>query len=100
MHSKGGYVYIMTNARKTTLYVGVTSQLYTRVWEHKNELGGYFTKRYKCKNLVYHEFHDSIESAIHREKRIKHFKRDLKEKLIGDMNPAWDDLWESTKGMD
>ena len=78
----------------------MTSQLYSRVFEHKQGIGGYFTKRYKCKILVYFEIHDSIEAAIHREKKIKHQKRWVKEKIIENLNPSRDDLWESTKGMD
>jgi putative endonuclease len=89
---KGGYVYILTNKRHTVLYTGVTSNLYNRVYEHREGLNPGFTKRYNCNILVYWEFIEDIESAIHREKRIKKYSRLRKEQLIADLNPSWVDL--------
>jgi putative endonuclease len=89
---KGGYVYILTNKRHTVLYTGVTSNLYNRVYEHREGLTPGFTKRYNCNILVYWEFIEDIESAIHREKRIKKYSRLRKEQLIADLNPSWVDL--------
>jgi putative endonuclease len=92
---KGGFVYIMANSTNTTLYVGVTSDLKIRVYEHKNNIyPGSFTSRYKLYKLVYYVgFHD-IEEAIDREKRIKGGSRKKKEILINSMNPDWNDLYE------
>ncbi|MEQ8872812.1 MAG: GIY-YIG nuclease family protein [Cytophagales bacterium] len=100
MKSHGGYVYIITNINNTTLYTGVTSQLYTRIWQHKSGEGSVFTKRYKCTKLVYHEFIDSIEGAIKREKCIKSYSRAWKEDLINSINPKWNDLFNDIEGMD
>ncbi|MBX2965142.1 MAG: GIY-YIG nuclease family protein [Cyclobacteriaceae bacterium] len=93
--NKGGCVYIMANARNTTLYTGVTADLYARVIEHKE--GKYpksFTARYNVKKIVYYESFNSIEEAIDREKQIKGGSRAGKEKLINSMNPTWRDLFE------
>jgi putative endonuclease len=88
------YVYIMTNARKTVLYTGVTNDLLRRVWQHRNRQGGEFTARYHCSELVLYEvFHDSY-NAIAREKQIKAGSRRSKMELIEHMNPEWRDLYE------
>jgi len=71
----GGYIYIMSNRRDGTLYVGVTSDLIRRCYEHRNGLTDGFTKQYSPKRLVYFESHDDIRSAIQREKTIKHWSR-------------------------
>ena len=90
-------VYIMTNYSETTLYIGVTSNLQKRVWEHKNKVVEGFTKKYNADKLVYYELTDSIESAINREKQLKRWHRQWKINLIKEMNPDFKDLsldWE------
>ena len=91
---KGGYVYIMSNKYRTVLYIGVTCDLNTRVIEHKSEYGSTFTKKYNCTDVLYYEFYDSIEEAIHREKCLKKYKRSWKEKLIRKLNPGMKDLFD------
>jgi putative endonuclease len=91
----GGWVYIMTNERNGTLYVGVTSDIARRAWENRSGQGDGFTKKYGLKRLVYAEQHDRIEDAIQREKRIKHWSRKWKLDLIEAQNPDWDDLYET-----
>ena len=81
-----------------TLYVGVTSDLVKRIWEHKNGFVEGFTKKYGVKQLVWYEEHGSIISAIEREKRIKRWHRDWKVNLIQAMNPQLDDLYEKIIG--
>ena len=92
---KGGWIYIMTNKPKGTLYTGVTSRLVERVYEHRTNLYEHsFTKKYNCKMLVYYLFFNTIENAIAEEKRIKAGNRNAKLKLIENINPQWNDLWE------
>ena len=92
---KGGWTYITTTRKNTVLYTGVTSDLRSRIYEHKNKLHpGSFTARYNADKLVWHEFHQRIESAIDREKQIKGWLRKKKQALIESMNPAWRDLYE------
>jgi putative endonuclease len=91
----GGWVYIMTNKPNGTLYVGVTSDLAARAWQHREGTGGRFTKRYGLKRLVYAEFHDDITQAIQRETTIKHWPRAWKVNLIHERNRNWDDLYET-----
>jgi putative endonuclease len=86
-------VYILAGKRNGTLYVGVTSDLVKRVWEHKNNLVEGFTKRYDVHQLVWYELPDEIESAIIREKHLKEWKRKWKIKLIEGLNPNWNDLY-------
>ena len=95
---KGGAVYIMANKSNSTLYTGVTSDLYSRVVEHKQKIHPKsFTAKYNCNKLVYFEpFHD-IEEAIAREKQIKGGSRSKKIALIESMNPEWTDLFEEVK---
>jgi putative endonuclease len=81
--------------RNGTLYTGVTSDLAKRVWEHKNNIVAGFTKRYNLHHLVWYELHESMESAILREKRLKDWKRSWKLKLIERTNPDWQDLYGS-----
>jgi putative endonuclease len=90
----GGWVYIMTNRPNGTLYVGVTSNLPRRAWQHREGVADGFTKRYALKRLVYAEHHDDIVAAIQREKNIKHWSRAWKIDLIARENPAWDDLYD------
>ena len=88
-------VYVMANRRNGTLYTGVTSDLIQRVWQHRQGLGDGFTKRYGCTLLVWYEIHESMESAILREKQIKAGSRTKKLALIEAMNPGWSDLWDA-----
>jgi putative endonuclease len=80
-------VYILASGRNGTLYVGVTSDLQKRIWEHKNDLIEGFTKRYSVHRLVYYELHDEMVSAITREKQIKKWNRAWKLNLIEEKNP-------------
>lgn len=92
---RGGYVYILTNKKHTTLYTGVTSNLINRIWEHKSKVHpGSFTVKYNCDILVYYRSFSTIEEAIAAEKAIKAGSRLSKLKLIDVMNPAWDDLYD------
>ena len=87
-------VYLLTNKRNGTLYTGVTSNLVKRVWEHKQHAVGGFTKRYGVSHLVWYEAHETMESAIRREKAIKNWKRAWKIKAIESLNPQWRDLYD------
>lgn len=95
---KNFYVYILCNKRNGTLYTGVTSNIVRRVYEHKHGKYKGFTKKYGVHNLVWYEIHESAESAIIREKRIKKWKRAWKIKLIEEDNPEWVDLYENVCG--
>ncbi len=86
-------VYILASDRNGTLYTGVTSDLVRRIWEHKNSSNEGFTKKYDVHILVWHEQHETMESAISREKAIKEWKRDWKLRLIEESNPEWRDLY-------
>jgi putative endonuclease len=88
-------VYILASKRNGTLYIGVTSDIIKRVWEHKNDLVEGFTKRYAVHHLVWYELHENIESAILREKMLKEWKRIWKMNLIEVDNPDWRDLYET-----
>jgi putative endonuclease len=87
-------VYIMTNKRNGTLYVGVTSDLARRAWQHREGAIDGFTRRYGCKHLVWYERYDRIDEAIAREKQIKGGSRARKLALIETINPMWRDLYE------
>ena len=91
---KGGWVYIMTNRPNGTLYLGVTSDLPRRAFEHREGLVEGFTKRYGLKLLVFAERHEEIGAAIQREKTMKHCPRAWKIRLILAHNPNWKDLYE------
>ncbi len=86
-------VYIMANKRNGTLYVGVTSWIPKRAWEHREGVADGFTKRYGCKRLVWYEVHSTMEYAIAREKQIKGGSRKKKLGLIEALNPLWRDLF-------
>jgi putative endonuclease len=86
------YTYILSNERRTVLYIGVTNNLKRRVGEHKTKLNDGFTSRYNCDRLVYHEEYSHIRVAIAREKRLKKYPRRWKENLINGFNPQWLDL--------
>lgn len=94
----GGWVYMMANKIHGTLYVGVTSDLVRRVWEHREGVVEGFTHSYRVKCLVYFEQHDSISAAIQREKTIKGWPRRWKVELIEQANPRWNDLFDEIAG--
>ncbi len=83
----------MSNYKNGTIYVGVTNNLLRRVWEHKNNIAEGFTKQYQLHNIVYYEFHDTIQIAIEREKILKSGSRQKKIELIEKENPNWVDLY-------
>jgi putative endonuclease len=86
-------VYILASKRNGTLYIGVTSDLVKRIWEHRENMVEGFIKRYNVHILVWYELHESMESAITREKRLKNWKRNWKLELIENSNPKWLDLY-------
>ncbi len=88
-------VYIVANKRNGTLYIGVTSHLQKRSYEHREGLADGFTKRYNCKILVWYEPHDTMEQAIAREKQLKGGSRKQKLSLIESTNPNWKDLYDT-----
>jgi putative endonuclease len=88
-------IYIIASKRNGTLYIGVTSDITKRIWEHKNDLVEGFTKRYNVHRLVWYELHESMESAIKREKSMKEWKRVWKLELIESVNPDWEDLYHT-----
>ena len=89
------YVYILASRKNGTLYVGVTSDLVRRIWEHKNKAVKGFTSKYGVDRLVYYEIFDDPENAIKREKRLKEYKRQWKIDLIEKKNLEWEDLYEA-----
>ena len=90
---KGKYwIYIMSNANRTVLYIGVTDNIYRRCMEHKSGIIEGFTKRYNCHALLYYEEFQQIEDAIAREKQLKGWKREKKDNLIKTQNPKFEDL--------
>ena len=90
---KQPYVYMLASKKNGTLYIGVTSSLIQRIWQHKNNQVEGFTKKYNVHTLVYYEQHEMMETAITREKQMKKWKRDWKIKLLEKDNPQWGDLW-------
>ncbi|MBO6783001.1 MAG: GIY-YIG nuclease family protein [Alphaproteobacteria bacterium] len=88
-----GYVYILTNRRHGTLYVGVTNDIVRRVHEHRTGATDGFTKQHDLHRLVFFETHETVPLAIEREKQLKRWKRDWKIELIEAANPDWDDLY-------
>lgn len=94
----GGWVYIMCSLNHSTLYIGVTSNIASRVYEHKGKvIPKSFTSRYNCIKLVYYKRFETIMEAIAEEKRIKGGSRKKKEDLINDMNSEWRDLYDDVK---
>jgi putative endonuclease len=87
-------VYMMTNAHNTVIYTGVTNDLARRVYEHKNGLGGIFTKKYNVVKLVYFEVTDNVQAALAREKQIKGGSRKKKLDLVNSVNSEWKDLYD------
>ena len=92
MSKKQYYVYILASKRNGTLYIGMTSDLAKRVYEHKNDLVGGFSQKYQVHNLVYYETTDDANAAITREKQLKKWERAWKIRLIEEGNPGWEDL--------
>ena len=88
-------IYLLASKRNGTLYVGVTSNLIQRIWQHKNHMLEGFTKTHKITMLVYYEQHSTMEAAIAREKELKSWRRELKVQLIEAANPYWHDLYNS-----
>jgi len=86
-------IYILASGYNGTLYIGVTSHLIQRVWQHKQDLVEGFTKRYGVHFLVYYEMHEEVLAAIQRKKQLKKWNRQWKINLIEKMNPTWKDLW-------
>jgi putative endonuclease len=91
---RGGWVYMMADRYRGTLYIGVTSNLAARVWAHREGRGSQFCNRYNLKRLVYAEQAPTIDEAIAREKAMKKWNRAWKIELIEQVNPEWDDLFE------
>jgi putative endonuclease len=87
-------VYILASKRNGTLYIGVTSNLPKRIWEHRESVVDGFTTKYGVKTLVWYEVHDNAESAISREKQLKKWNRIWKLSLIEEKNPEWRDLFQ------
>jgi putative endonuclease len=87
-------VYILASKPNGTLYIGVTSDLQKRAWQHKNDLVDGFTRKYGVHQLVYYELHENMLSAITREKQLKKWNRAWKLELIEKQNSGWKDLWE------
>ena len=92
------YVYILSNKTQGTLYIGVTSDLIKRIYQHKSEFVDSLTSKYNLKLLVYYEIHNDINEAIKKEKQLKRWRRDWKIKLIEKSNPKWCDLYGSIIG--
>jgi len=86
------YVYLVTNWNNKVMYVGVTNNLERRIYEHKNKIIRGFTEKYNLHKLVYFEETQDVNAAIEREKEIKKWRREKKNKLVNFMNPNWDDL--------
>lgn len=97
MYEREPFVYIMASERNGTLYIGVTSNLIQRVWQHRKEKKG-FTGKYEVFDLVYFESLVSMETAIAREKQLKKWNRQWKIRLIEEQNPDWRDLWDDILG--
>lgn len=95
MNVRRGYAYIMASARNGTLYIGVTSDLLKRAWEHRNGVVPGFTRDYRCKLLVWYEVFDDLQEARARELRMKKWNRAWKLRMIEEMNPLWNDLFST-----
>jgi putative endonuclease len=91
-NSRTYYVYLLTNWNNQVMYLGVTNDLERRVYEHQNKLVEGFTKRYNVSKLVYYEMTTDVESALTREKEIKKWRREKKNRLVNELNPEWRDL--------
>lgn len=91
---KSFFVYMLDSGKNGTIYIGVTSDLKKRIWEHKNNVVEGFTEKYDVHNLVWYEANENAEAAIHREKRLKKYTRAAKIELIEKENKDWNDLYE------
>ncbi len=91
-------VYILATKRRGTLYIGVTSNLVARTWQHRKHVVEGFTKRYGVTMLVWYELHETMDSAILREKQLKKWNREWKLRLVQESNPQWRDLWDDIVG--
>ncbi len=94
MRERHPTVYILASGRNGTIYIGVTSDLRKRIWQHRNELVESFTKKYAAYKLVYFEVHESMQAAILREKQMKKWNRAWKVALIEKQNPYWHDGYQ------
>jgi putative endonuclease len=90
---RAAYVYMLASRRYGTLYIGVTSDLVKRIWQHREGLIDGFTRQYGVKLLVWYEIHAEMLDAITREKQIKEWTRDWKLRLVHELNPGWRDLY-------
>jgi putative endonuclease len=95
-----GFVYMMSDKPRGVIYIGVTSDLHDRAWEHRNEVHEGFTQKYRAKNLVWFERHPNIVLAIQREKSLKRYEREWKVRLIEGFNPTWMDLYDRIDEME
>ncbi|MBP3985795.1 GIY-YIG nuclease family protein [Pseudoxanthomonas helianthi] len=91
-------VYILATGRRGTLYIGVTSDLVARTWQHREHVVEGFTKRYDVTTLVWYELHGTMDTAISREKQLKKWSREWKLRLVQEANPEWRDLWDDIVG--
>ncbi|MGB5147140.1 MAG: GIY-YIG nuclease family protein [Porticoccaceae bacterium] len=98
MAEKQPAVYILASKRNGTLYIGVTSFLIQRIYQHKNDLAEGFSRKYRVHSLVYYELHTTMAAAITREKQLKKWNRAWKLQLIEAENPRWIDLWPNLLG--
>ena len=94
MNELQGFIYMLTNKYNNVLYIGVTRNLQRRLAEHKLHINKGFSYKYKTEKLVFYEIYDRLDVAIQREKQLKRWKREWKDKLINDFNPEWKDLSE------
>ena len=95
---KQACIYILANKSRGTLYIGVTSDLTARIWQHKNDLVAGFTEKYQVHMLVYYEIHETMLDAIQREKQLKKWNREWKIRLIEEFNATWTDLYAQITG--
>ena len=91
-------VYLLATGKRGTLYIGVTSNLIARTWQHREHVVEGFTKRYDVTNLVWYELHGTMDTAILREKQLKKWNREWKLRLVQEFNPEWRDLWDDIVG--
>ncbi|PRC94238.1 GIY-YIG nuclease family protein [Solimicrobium silvestre] len=97
---KAPAIYLLANQRNGTLYIGVTSDLIQGAWQHREGIAQGFTHQHQVKTLVWHEQHETMESAITREKALKKWNRKWKLRLIEKFNPEWKDLWLEITGQE
>ena len=97
VYTKNYYVYLITNWNNRVIYIGVTNDLFCRIYEHKNKLIEGFSRKYNLTKLVYFEETSDVNAAITREKEIKKWRREKKNNLVNQINPSWEDLSEGLK---